>query len=94
MLHRLPDGELGKVSVCARAIPATFGEQTIMLDPEKVREIFRRIMAREPGHVHGDFLTAFAEAVVRADHENFEILMGAAVFLICKYRLNIKREGA
>jgi hypothetical protein len=64
-----------------------------MLDAEQVREIFRRIMAREPGHVHGEFLTSFAEAVVRADHENFEILMGAAVFLICKYRLNTEKEG-
>ena len=54
---------------------------------DEIREVFRRVAAREPGHVHGDFLTSFAEAVVRADHENFPILRPAARRFIFKYGL-------
>lgn len=43
--------------------------------------------ARGTNRARGDFLTTFAEAVVRADMENLEVLMPAAIRLILKYRL-------
>lgn len=53
----------------------------------EIKEVYRRVAAREKGHEHGDFLTAFAEAVIRADAENFEVLRPAARLLIQKYGL-------
>lgn len=52
---------------------------------EDVRELFRRISTKE--EPHGEFMTAFAWAILRADDENFAILLPAALRLICKYRL-------
>jgi hypothetical protein len=41
---------------------------------------------------HGDFLKAFAEAIVRADDENLAILMPAAMRLIVKFDLISYRD--
>jgi hypothetical protein len=50
-------------------------------------EIYRPIALKEPGHEHGDFLTAFAQAVVGSDFENFEPLRQPALHFIAKYEL-------
>ena len=50
-----------------------------------LKEIFRPIA--DHSDPHGDFLSSFAEAFVRADRENAEILMAAAEALAIKYRL-------
>lgn len=36
---------------------------------------------------HGEFLTSFAEAIVRADHVNMETLRASACTLIERYKL-------
>lgn len=56
-------------------------------DAEELREVYRLIAARAPGHEHGEFLTAFAEAFIRADYENFQLLCVPAVCLAVKYNL-------
>jgi len=55
---------------------------------ERLLEIFTRIAGKEPGHVHGDFLTCFAEAYIRADVQNAFLLEPAALALIKKYNLD------
>lgn len=63
------------------------------ISTEDVREIFRGIVnARGTNQAQGDFLTTFAEALLRADDENFLVLLPAAAHLICKYRLTPPRD--
>ena len=50
---------------------------------KEVHEVFRKIAAGE--RKHGSFLTAFAEALIRADWDNEVILQPAALALIEKY---------
>lgn len=58
------------------------------LTGEDVREIFRGIAAAVgTSKERGEFLTAFARAMVQADPENFLILMPAAMRLLLKYEL-------
>ncbi len=52
---------------------------------DKVLEIFRRIASGEDKH--GDFLTCFSEAVIRADEANFALILTASLALIGKYKL-------
>ncbi len=52
---------------------------------EEILHIFVEI-ACDRGR-HGDFLTAFGEAVMRADPSNFALVRPIAVLLIAKYRL-------
>ena len=51
----------------------------------EVREVMRKIASGE--RKHGDFLTAFADAFIRADYTNEIILLPAALQLIAKYDL-------
>jgi hypothetical protein len=51
----------------------------------EVKEIFRKIAAGE--REHGGFLTDFANAMTRADEDNFKLLLGAALALVAKYDL-------
>jgi len=60
----------------------------LRLQDEELREIYR--CALDAGH--GDFLKSFAEAVVRADHENIIYLRPAALFFIHKYGLKAERS--
>jgi len=54
---------------------------------EQIFEIFRKIASGE--RRHGSFLTAFSEAVIRADRDNFQILRPVAERLADKYSLNL-----
>jgi hypothetical protein len=60
----------------------------ITITDEDIRQIYREISAGVGKH--GSFLTHFAEAVVRADSENFELLRPAAARLIVKYNLKME----
>lgn len=51
-------------------------------------EIYRQIAAREIPC--GSFLTTFAEAYVRSDFENREVLRPAALLFVRKYDLKAK----
>jgi hypothetical protein len=51
-----------------------------------LKEVYRRIASGEDKH--GDFLTAFAQAVGRADPDNFQFLFPAARLLAQKYKLS------
>jgi len=64
------------------------------LTDEQVQAIYRRIALKEPGFEHGDFLTEFARALLRADFENFAVLRPAAVELIEKYALATEGKTA
>jgi hypothetical protein len=66
---------------------ARCGQQALPGLRERMLEIWKPIANRDPGFARGDFLTAFAQAMVRADHENFEVLLPAALELMRKYRL-------
>jgi hypothetical protein len=57
----------------------------IVLEYNALVDLFRRIHTGE--HPHGDFLTSFAGAVVRADPDNMRILIPVALELIDKYHL-------
>jgi len=52
---------------------------------EDIREVFRKIASGE--RKHGDFLTIFAQAMMRADEPNEALLRPAAAALIVKYDL-------
>lgn len=52
---------------------------------DQIIEIYRRIATGE--EKHGSFLTSFADAIVRADLENFAELRERAIFFIKKYHL-------
>ena len=56
----------------------------------QIKELYRQIAAGEGQH--GDFLRAFAEAVMRSDKENFLLLLNPAEILILKYNLTLKNE--
>lgn len=60
------------------------------LSSEEVRELFRKIYNRE--RPHGEFLTAFAKAVVMADAANLTLLAPSAAALILKYKLDEEGE--
>ncbi len=53
------------------------------LEWTEVREVFRRVAAREI--TAGGFITSFAEASSRADLDNFVLMLPAAYKLLCKY---------
>lgn len=55
------------------------------LNDDELREVYRKIAARE--RPHGGFLISFAEAVVRADQINFAILSGAARMFVVAFNL-------
>ena len=55
------------------------------MSASEVHEIFRKIASGE--RQHGDFLTCFAEAMLHADTENFQILKPVAEQLIKKYNV-------
>ena len=52
---------------------------------ESIREIYREIAAGRGDH--GDFVRSFAEAIIRADDENLDLLMNSALALVRKYNL-------
>ncbi len=57
---------------------------------DDVKGVFRDILEREIGSdssPHGSFVMAFARAVLKADDDNFLILLPVALQLIHKYRL-------
>lgn len=56
-----------------------------MNTPELI-EVYRRIAAGE--EKHGNFLTHFAQAFIRADYENLQLLAPLALCLAKKYRLH------
>lgn len=53
----------------------------------EINEIYRRIAVKE--EEHGGFLTDYANAVIRADQENFDVLKSMSVWLIWKYKLKL-----
>lgn len=61
--------------------------RSVYLDQEKLREVFRLVAVKAPGHERGDFLTSFAQAMIYADPDNFQILSVPAIVLAEKYRL-------
>jgi hypothetical protein len=54
---------------------------------EDILTVYRHVAARLPGYTHGDFLTSFADAVIRADAVNFELLRTPALAFMAKYHL-------
>lgn len=56
------------------------------LGPEEVRDIYRRVSTGE--NPRGEFLTAFATAVVLATDEEFQLLAAPAAAFILKYKLH------
>jgi hypothetical protein len=55
------------------------------LNPERVKEIYRRVAEGEDQR--GEFLTAFARAVVLSTEEEFELLAAPAAVFILRFRL-------
>ena len=55
------------------------------MNANALKEVYRRIASGEDKH--GDFLTAFAQAVGRADFENLRLPFPAAQLLAHKYKL-------
>ena len=53
---------------------------------QELHEIFRKI-AMGINH-HGSFLTTFADALIRADAENFQLLKDVSLSLVSKYNLD------
>jgi hypothetical protein len=56
------------------------------MGPEAVRDIYRRIHSGE--NPRGEFLTAFATAVVLSTEEEFALLAAPAAAFILRYRLH------
>lgn len=56
---------------------------------EQIKEVYRRIAIGDPVP-HGSFVTAFAEAVWKADRENFYILKPVAIQIMRKYDLDLQ----
>jgi hypothetical protein len=54
---------------------------------EEILTVYRHVAARLPGYTHGAFLTSFADAVIRADGVNFELLRTPALAFMAKYHL-------
>lgn len=65
---------------------------TNRLTNPQVFEIFRKIAAGE--RRHGSFLTAFAQAYVKADQGNRAVLQEAALKFVEKYSLRSYAIGA
>jgi hypothetical protein len=59
---------------------------------QEVREIFRRVAAREIKV--GSFLQSFADAAAHADLENFVLLLPTAYKLLAKYPTLIEQHKA
>lgn len=56
------------------------------MNKQEIRIIFVNI-ANGVGQ-HGSFLTLFAKTMLKADHENFDLLLPVAKDIINKYNLN------
>lgn len=61
------------------------GAELKAITDDELREIYRKIASNE--RPRGSFLTAFAQAVVRADHENIIFLKPSMIALATKYDL-------
>ena len=62
------------------------------LEPDEVREVFRRVAAGEI--TAGEFVQRFAAAVAAADLENFVVLLLASYKLLVKYPRLLEQHRA
>jgi hypothetical protein len=61
------------------------------MGPEAVREIYRKVQSGE--NPRGEFLTAFATAVVLSTEEEFQLLAAPAAAFILRYCLHERGEA-
>jgi hypothetical protein len=74
------------VSIVVETLALVYEVERSEFDDERLREIFRRIAAREDKR--GSFLTSFAEMLMNADSTNFALMRSSALQLVSKYRLD------
>jgi hypothetical protein len=67
-------------------LPTNLPPDTVLILNSMILRIWREVANGRGGH--GDFLRSFADAVVRADEDNFALIRPAAAALVIKYHLS------